>query len=160
MITIFVIIALHILYFQRQDLPVQWWEEATYIHNYMPHTLDGLEPSQGHPKVKHIRPCHCCLHRTVSPSMYLGQCQKMIQDKFYQKLKDDACQVKQLDLYTPWSNSKKREKRFRNRLVISFCRQEYQALVGWLLRVLIWPILFINWTGRHNIIGVKWNIRY
>ena len=34
---------------------------------------------------------------------------EMIQGKFHQKLKDDACHLKQLELYTPWSNATKRE---------------------------------------------------
>ena len=34
---------------------------------------------------------------------------EMIQDKFYQKLKDAACHLKQLELYTSWSNAAERE---------------------------------------------------
>ena len=33
---------------------------ATDVHKYMPQTLDGLELSQWHPEMKHMRPCHCC----------------------------------------------------------------------------------------------------
>ena len=33
----------------------------------------------------------------------------MIQGKFYQKLKDASCQLKQLEPYTPWLNAAERE---------------------------------------------------
>ena len=45
MIEIFVIIAWHILYFQRQCLLVQCPKGATDVHKYMTQTLDGLELS-------------------------------------------------------------------------------------------------------------------
>ena len=34
---------------------------------------------------------------------------KMIQGMFSHKFKDAACQLKQLELYTPWSNAAERE---------------------------------------------------
>ena len=33
----------------------------------------------------------------------------MVQGKFYQKLKDAACHLKQLEPYTPWSNAAERK---------------------------------------------------
>ena len=61
MINIFVILAWHILYSQSRCLQVQCPEKETDVHKFMPQTLDGLELSQWHPEVKHIRPWHCCL---------------------------------------------------------------------------------------------------
>ena len=34
--------------------------------------------------------------------------EEMVQGKFYQKLKDAACHLKQLEPYTPWSNAAER----------------------------------------------------
>ena len=62
---IFVILACHIMYSQTHSLPAQYPEGVTDVHKYMPQTLDLLELSQWHPEVKHMRPCHCCLHRLV-----------------------------------------------------------------------------------------------
>ena len=35
------------------------------LHKYMPQFLDGLEFSQWHPKVKHMRPCYCQLPEII-----------------------------------------------------------------------------------------------
>ena len=66
MIVTFITVAWHILYFQTWCFPVQCLEGATDVHKYMPQMLDGLELSQWHPEVKHMRPCHCCLWGMVS----------------------------------------------------------------------------------------------
>ena len=54
----------------------------------------------------------------------------MIQCKFYQKLKDAACQLKQLEPYTPWSNTTEGLKSLRKRQVESCCSQEHQSTYG------------------------------
>ena len=44
------------------------------------------------------------------PSAYIcDNVKEMIQGKFYQKLKDDACHLKQLEPFTSWSNAAERE---------------------------------------------------
>ena len=75
---------------------VQCPEMATDVCKYMAQILDGLELSQWYPKVKHTRPCHCCL-------LWNGVLQ------FYQELKDAACHLKQLKPYTLWSTAVERE---------------------------------------------------
>ena len=42
------------------------FRRATDVHKYMPQTLDGLQLSQWHWEVKHMRPCCCCLLGMVS----------------------------------------------------------------------------------------------
>ena len=49
------------------------------------------------------------------PACICNNSKKMIQDKFYHKLKDAACHLKQLELYTPWSNAAERENNECNR---------------------------------------------
>ena len=66
MISIFIIIAWHIVCFQMQCLSVQCQGEATYVHKNMSQTLNGLQLSQWHPELKQMRSCHCCLHEMVS----------------------------------------------------------------------------------------------
>ena len=52
----------------------------------------------------------------VPPACICNNAKKMIQNKFYQKLKDGALYLKQLEPYTPWSNDEKRKiKEFKKR---------------------------------------------
>ena len=44
----------------------------------------------------------------VSPACIYNNVKKIIQGKFYQKLKDAACQLKQLEPSTPWWNAAER----------------------------------------------------
>ena len=43
------------------------------------------------------------------PAYFCDNAKEMIQGKFYHKLKNAACHLKQLELYTPWSNATGRE---------------------------------------------------
>ena len=45
----------------------------------------------------------------VPPACICNNAKEMVQGKFYLKLKDAACDLKQLDPYTPWSNAAERE---------------------------------------------------
>ena len=45
----------------------------------------------------------------VLPACIHDNTKEMLQDKFYQKLKDAACHLKKLEPYTPWSNAVERE---------------------------------------------------
>ena len=47
-------------------------------------------------------PYHCCLLGIKSHQLVY-----VVQEKFYQSLKDAACYLKQLEPYTPWSNAAK-----------------------------------------------------
>ena len=74
---------------------------------------------------------------------------------FYQKLKDAACLLKQLETYTLWSNAaEKRLKRSRMRLVLSCYSQEYQNNYGMTAKsgkpILgsILPMIFMNKMWR------------
>ena len=44
----------------------------------------------------------------VLPACICISAKEMIQGKFYQKLKDAMCQLKQFKQYTPWSNAEER----------------------------------------------------
>ena len=66
MTEIFVIVALYILCFQSQYLPVQCQEGASDVHKYMPQTLDGLEFFQWH------LPSYCCLNGMISHQLVLA----------------------------------------------------------------------------------------
>ena len=46
----------------------------------------------------------------VPPACICDNAKEIIQGKFHQKLKDAACQLKQLEPYTPWSNAAERER--------------------------------------------------
>ena len=57
-------------------------------------------------------------HKTLSllfardgclPACILNNAKEVIQGMFYQKLKDAACYLIQLEPYTPWSNAAERE---------------------------------------------------
>ena len=65
MTEIFIIAAWNIVCAFRQCLLVHCLEGATDVHKYMPQTLDGLELSQQHPEVRHVRPCYCCVHGSL-----------------------------------------------------------------------------------------------
>ena len=41
--------------------------------------------------------------------MFFNNAKEMIQSKFSQKLKEVVCHLKQLDIYTLWSNAAERE---------------------------------------------------
>ena len=41
----------------------------------------------------------------VPPACICDNAKEIVQGKFHQKLKDDACHLKQLKPYTPWSNA-------------------------------------------------------
>ena len=43
------------------------------------------------------------------PACICNNTKEMVQGKFYQKLKDVICHLKQLEPYTPWSNAAERE---------------------------------------------------
>ena len=45
----------------------------------------------------------------VPPACICYNSKEMVQGKFYKKLKDAACQIKQLEPYNPWSNAVERE---------------------------------------------------
>ena len=45
----------------------------------------------------------------VTPTCICNNAKEMIECKFHQKLKEDACHLKQLESYTPWSNAAERE---------------------------------------------------
>ena len=45
----------------------------------------------------------------VPPACICINAKEMVQDKFHQKLKDAACQLKHFEPYTPWSNASERE---------------------------------------------------
>ena len=45
----------------------------------------------------------------ILPACSCNNVKEMIWGKFYQKLNDDECPLKQLELYTPWSNVAERE---------------------------------------------------
>ena len=45
----------------------------------------------------------------VPPACVCDNVKEMIQGKFYQKLNDSACHLKQLEPYTPWSNATESE---------------------------------------------------
>ena len=45
----------------------------------------------------------------VLPACICDHAKEMTQSKFYQKLKDAACQLKHLEPYIPWSNNAERE---------------------------------------------------
>ena len=45
----------------------------------------------------------------VAPACICYNAKEMIQGKFYHKLKDAACHLKQLELYALWSNAAERE---------------------------------------------------
>ena len=49
----------------------------------------------------------------VPPACICNNAREMIQGKFHQKLKDAACHLKQLELYTPWSNAAERKKELK-----------------------------------------------
>ena len=64
----------------------------------------------------------------VPPTCICFNAKELIQGKFYQKLKVAACHLKQLELYTPWSNAAEvRLKRLRKGLVVSCCSLEHQS---------------------------------
>ena len=45
----------------------------------------------------------------VPPACICDNAKEMVKVKFYQKLKDAACHLKQLELYSPWLNATDRE---------------------------------------------------
>ena len=58
------------------------------------------------------------MHETLSllfardgfmPACICDDAKEMIQGKFYQKLKNAACHLKQLEPYSPWGNAAKKE---------------------------------------------------
>ena len=84
------------------------------MHKYLPQTLDRPEFSQCYLEVKHMRPCHCFFRDGVPPTCIYNSSKEMIQNKLYQKLKNqklknDACYLKQLEPSTPWSNTTERQ---------------------------------------------------
>ena len=67
----------------------------------------------------------------VLPACICNNAKEILQGKFYQKLKDAACQLKQLEPYTPWSNDEKRgTKELQKGLVVSCCGQEHLNAYG------------------------------
>ena len=79
------------------------------MHKYMPQTLDQLELSQWHWEVKHKTLPLLFARNGVPPAYIYDNANEKIQGKFYQKLKDAACQLKELEPYTLWSNATERE---------------------------------------------------
>ena len=53
----------------------------------------------------------------VPPANIHDDAQEIVQGKFYQKLKEAACPLKQLEPYTPWSNAAEREVKELNKEV-------------------------------------------
>ena len=93
MTEIFVVIAWHILHFQTWSLPVECPEGAKDVHKSMSQTLKWLELSNGIQKWSKCDLVIVVYLGQCAPSLHLWQCQR---SQFYQKLKDTACQLKQL----------------------------------------------------------------
>ena len=87
------------MYFWIWYLPVQSPKGATDVHKYMPQMLDRLELSQYHPEAWDF--AIAVIWDSVLPACIHDYVKEMIQCKFYQQLKDTACQLKQLKPYTP-----------------------------------------------------------
>ena len=96
--------------FSIQCLPVQCPEGATDVHKYMPQTFGWARAfpmasrSEAHDTLLFL------FTRDGVPLAYIcNNAKKMIQGKLYQKLKDAACLLKQLEPYTPLSNAAEKE---------------------------------------------------
>ena len=78
----------------------------------------------------------------------------MIQGKFHQKLKDAACHLKQLEQYTPWSNSVEREIKELNKGAV--CKLLQSRAINFLwddcleLEAYIWPNTAHGWGGTQK----------
>ena len=87
----------------------------------------------------------------VLPACICNNAKKMIQGKFYQKLKDAACNLKQLEPHTPWSNAAEREiKELEKGASHNLLLSEYQStcrMTAWSWKPILGPILCMRFLS-------------
>ena len=83
---------------------------AIDVHKYMPQTLDVQRAFPIAFRNEAYETLMLLFVRDeVLPACVCDNAKEMVQGKFYQKLKEAACHLKQLEPYTLWSNATKRE---------------------------------------------------
>ena len=147
MIITCVIIAWHILCFWTWCLPVKCPEGATDVLNTCDRFWVGQTISNGIQKWITWNLVVFAYLGLCPTSLYFWKCQGEIQGKFYQKLKDDAYQLKQLELYTPQLNATEREvQKLKKGASHKVLKSKHQSTDAWRWNILgpITAMMFIN----------------
>ena len=116
--------------FSEWCLPVQCPEGATDVHKYMPQILDGLELSQWHPEVRHIRPCDCCLLGMESCQLVYATMPKRLY-----KISSTRSSTRLHVIWNSWSHilpgqmlQNERSKSLRKGQVVNCCHAEHKRI--------------------------------